>query len=68
MDCDERGSQGMTKLLQPYVSARRKNQLVAVVPLAAYLALFLVLVLRQLVADALIIGPLPVHLQAAIIA
>jgi hypothetical protein len=44
------------RLLQPYVSARLKGQLKAVVPLAVYLALFLILVLRQLVADSLIIA------------
>ena len=44
------------RLLQPYVSTRLQGQLKAVVPLAAYLALFLILVLRQLVADSLIIA------------
>lgn len=43
------------RLLQPYISTRLKGQLKAVVPLAVYLALFLILVLRQLVADALVI-------------
>jgi hypothetical protein len=42
-------------LLEPYISSRLKDQLTAVVPLAAYLALFLILVLRQLVEDALMI-------------
>jgi hypothetical protein len=44
------------RLLQPYISSRLKDQLKAVVPLAAYLALFLILVLRQLVADSMIIA------------
>jgi hypothetical protein len=43
------------RLLAPYISSRLKDQLTAVVPLAAYLALFLILVLRQLVEDALMI-------------
>ncbi len=43
------------RLLEPYISSRLKDQLTAVVPLAAYLALFLILVLRQLVEDALMI-------------
>ena len=44
------------RLLQPYISNRLIDQLTAVVPLAAYLALFLILVLRQLVADSMIIA------------
>jgi hypothetical protein len=44
------------RLLQPYIFTRLKDQLKAVVPLAVYLALFLILVLRQLVADSLIIA------------
>lgn len=43
------------RLLEPYISTRLKDQLTAVVPLAAYLALFLILVLRQMVDDALMI-------------
>ena len=43
------------RLLEPYISKRLKDQLKAVVPLAAYLALFLILVLRQLVEDSMII-------------
>ncbi len=43
------------RLLEPYITARLKDQLKAVVPLAAYLALFLILVLHQLVEDSLII-------------
>jgi hypothetical protein len=42
-------------LLEPYISSRFKNQLKAVAPLAVYLALFLILVLRQLVDDYMII-------------
>jgi hypothetical protein len=44
------------RLLEPYISARLKEQLKAVIPLAAYLALFLILVLRQLVEDSLMIA------------
>ncbi len=44
------------RVLEPYVSARLKDQLKAVVPLAAYLALFLILVLHQLVEDSLTIA------------
>ncbi|MDJ0850453.1 MAG: DUF1538 family protein [Myxococcota bacterium] len=44
------------RLLEPYVSARLKDQLKAVVPLAAYLALFLILVLHQLVEDSVTIA------------
>ena len=38
-------------LLRPYASVRFKDQLRAVVPLAVYLALFQILVLRQLVEE-----------------
>jgi hypothetical protein len=38
-------------LLRPYVSVRFMDQVKAVVPLALYLALFQVLILRQLVED-----------------
>jgi hypothetical protein len=43
-------------LLQPYVSVRFAEQAKAVVPLAIYLALFQMIVLRQEVQDAAIIG------------
>ena len=43
------------RLLEPYISARLRDQLKAVIPLAAYLALFQILVLRQLVDDSMII-------------
>jgi len=43
------------RLLQPFISARFMDQLKAVIPLAAYLALFQILVLRQLVDDSMII-------------
>ncbi len=43
------------RLLQPYASSRFKDQLKAVVPLAVYLALFQILVLRQLIDDSLLI-------------
>jgi hypothetical protein len=39
------------RLLQPYISSRFIDQLRAVLPLALYLALFQLLILRQLVAD-----------------
>ncbi len=42
-------------LLRPYASVRFKDQLRAVVPLAVYLALFQILVLRQLVENSLLI-------------
>ncbi len=42
-------------LLRPYASVRLKDQLRAVVPLAVYLALFQILVLRQLVENSLLI-------------
>ncbi len=42
-------------LLRPYASVRLKDQLRAVVPLAVYLALFQILVLRQLVDNSLLI-------------
>ena len=43
------------RLFQPYVSLRFVEQFKAVVPLAAYLVLFQILILRQLVADSWII-------------
>jgi len=43
------------RLLEPYVSSRLRDQLKAVIPLAGYLALFQILVLRQLVDDSMII-------------
>ena len=43
------------RLLKPYVSVRFRDQFKAVVPLAAYLALFLILILRQPVDEALVI-------------
>ncbi len=43
------------KLLQPYVSVRFMEQVKAVVPLAVYLALFQLLILRQIVEDSWII-------------
>ncbi len=43
------------RLLKPYVSVRFRDQFKAVVPLAAYLALFLILILRQAVDEALLI-------------
>ncbi len=43
------------RVLKPYVSVRFKDQFKAVVPLAAYLALFLILILRQPVDEALLI-------------
>ena len=42
-------------LLRPYAAVRLKDQLRAVVPLAVYLALFQILVLRQLVENSLLI-------------
>jgi len=39
------------RLLQPYIASRFMDQLRAVLPLALYLALFQLLILRQLVAD-----------------
>jgi hypothetical protein len=42
-------------LLRPYVSVRFMEQVKAVVPLALYLALFQILILRQLVADSWLI-------------
>ncbi|MBI1283871.1 MAG: DUF1538 domain-containing protein [Thiobacillus sp.] len=42
----------VARLLQPYVSVRFMDQVRAVVPLAIYLALFQILILRQLVEDA----------------
>ncbi|MBK5967213.1 MULTISPECIES: DUF1538 domain-containing protein [Thiorhodovibrio] len=49
----------IARLLQPYVSVRFADQLKAVAPLALYLALFQVLILRQLIDDSwLIVGGL----------
>lgn len=39
------------RILQPYISIRLKEQIKAVVPLAVYLALFQIIILRQGVAD-----------------
>jgi hypothetical protein len=44
--------QEVARVLQPYVSVRFMDQIRAVVPLAIYLALFQILILRQLVQDA----------------
>ncbi len=43
------------RLIQPYVSVRFMDQLKAVVPLALYLALFQLLILRQVVEDSMLI-------------
>lgn len=43
------------KLLQPYVSVRVMEQVKAVIPLAVYLALFQILILRQLIQDSWVI-------------
>ncbi|MCZ6801618.1 MAG: DUF1538 domain-containing protein, partial [Nitrospirae bacterium] len=43
------------KLLQPYVSVRFMEQVKSVVPLALYLGLFQILILRQLVQDSWVI-------------
>ncbi len=43
------------RILEPYVSVRLKEQIKAVVPLAVYLVLFQMLILRQNVADSWII-------------
>lgn len=43
------------RILEPYVSVRLKDQIKAVVPLAVYLVLFQLLILRQNVADSWII-------------
>lgn len=43
------------RLLKPYVSVRFRDQFKAVAPLAVYLALFLILILRQPVDEALVI-------------
>jgi len=43
------------RLIQPYVSTRFMDQVKAVVPLALYLALFQLLILRQVVEDSLLI-------------
>jgi Protein of unknown function (DUF1538) len=45
----------VTRLLQPYVSIRFMDQVRAVVPLAAYLALFQLLILRQVVENSWLI-------------
>lgn len=45
----------IVKLLRPYVSVRFMEQVKAVIPLAVYLALFQLLILRQLVQDSWII-------------
>ena len=45
----------IAQLLRPYVSVRFMDQFKAVVPLGLYLALFQVLILRQLVADSWLI-------------
>ena len=42
-------------LLRPYVSGRFMEQVKAVVPLALYLALFQILILRQLIADSWVV-------------
>ncbi|WP_231758451.1 DUF1538 domain-containing protein [Microbulbifer elongatus] len=44
-------SSEVSRILKPYFSVRFREQLRAVVPLAAYLALFQIIVLRQLVED-----------------
>lgn len=44
------------RLIQPYVSVRLMDQIKAVVPLAAYLFLFQLLILRQSVADSWVIS------------
>jgi hypothetical protein len=44
--------QEVARVLRPYVSVRFMDQVRAVVPLAIYLALFQILILRQLVPDA----------------
>lgn len=46
----------VSRLLTPYVSVRMMEQLRAVLPLALYLALFQLLILRQTVADSWIIS------------
>jgi len=43
------------QLLRPYVSVRFRDQFKAVVPLAVYLALFLIVVLRQSIDEAMLI-------------
>ncbi len=48
-------SDEVVALLRPYVSVRFMDQVKAVVPLALYLALFQILILRQLVADSWLI-------------
>ena len=45
----------VARVLQPYVSVRFMDQIRAVLPLAIYLALFQILILRQLVQDAWLI-------------
>ncbi|NKB80523.1 MAG: DUF1538 domain-containing protein [Nitrospirales bacterium] len=48
-------SKEVFKLLQPYVSVRFMEQVKSVIPLALYLALFQILILRQLVEDSWVI-------------
>ncbi len=43
-------------ILKPYITVRLMEQLRAVVPLALYLALFQIIILRQLVEDALLVS------------
>ena len=43
------------RVLKPYISTHFRGQFKAVIPLAAYLALFLILILRQSVDEALLI-------------
>ena len=45
----------VTRLIQPYISARFMDQVKAVVPLALYLALFQLLILNQIVEDSMLI-------------
>ncbi|MET1080488.1 MAG: DUF1538 domain-containing protein [Pseudomonas sp.] len=45
----------ITAVLKPYISVRLKEQFRAVAPLALYLALFQILILRQLVEDSLLV-------------
>ncbi len=46
----------VVRVLQPYVSVRFSDQVRAVVPLAVYLALFQILILRQLIEDAWLVS------------
>ncbi|MEN9759122.1 MAG: hypothetical protein RL676_271, partial [Pseudomonadota bacterium] len=50
------GGMDVYKLLQPYLSVRFMEQAKAVVPLAAYLALFQLLVLNQSIQDSATLG------------